>query len=1152
MRKTIAYNILLLLVAFGNFVPLVAQSDLVSFGQNRVQYRDFLYQYYETDNFNVYFYQGGQDIGKYVILSSEKQMEEIVEKLDFRLSNKIDIIVYNDISDLHQTNIGIKSDDEKVSGTTTFLDNKLFLYFNGEHAHIDEQIRTELARLYVQKMLQGSGFTEVITNAVLLNLPEWFTEGLVAYAGKEWSTDYENELRDGILSGEFRDLSKLSNEQMSFVGHSIWNYVDEQYGENAIPNLLYLTRVNRSLDRGFIFVAGKGLDDFLEEWYYHYLDRFQQEEKDREAINEDDFVDIKQKDNKEYYAGEISPDGTKIAYVENEIGRWKLKVYDLEEEKTTTLLKGGFKTNTLVTDHSNPMIAWEPRGHKLTVIYEKKDLFHLADFTVEDWKKEETHPMRKFQKVFGFSYGEDSKNLVVSAMQKGQIDVFNYYVPQTKVTNLTNDFYDDLQPHYVSFEGREGVLFISNRKTDTLGQGRLDTILPNGTFDVFFYDMNNSIQPLAQVTHTPFANESHPQQYDDENYTFLSDADGINNRYIGELEKVKVKDRIKYVFSTIESPAAKDSVVLDQDIVIDSAMAAGQTLGEVYSQSLVPVYRVTGKNYQSSNYYKGIESISYANRTEQMLESLLYNGQTKFLLSEMEKNEANVIPTDYMQLYEAENAIDTVIPSDSTIISIYNEDTVEVELVPKEIIYQSKFDGWEDLSEAHQEALKNEGNADEETGDGYEFHKTRQHFLKFKTEDVTFGLDNSLLVSQYQPFNPGNPVYNQAPINAMMRFGVTDLFENHKIHGGFRIPFDFNTTEVYVTYENYKKRWDKSLTYYRRAEKQELDFLPEEDDLPIVLEKISTRTNLVESSFKYPFNTLNSLRFKFGFRNDRIIYKATDINTLNTPNQSQNWLIARAEFVHDHTIQIEKNIRNGFRVNVFYEFQKEIPTREDTLANQAVQLPQFNNSYLMHWGFDARYYQKVYKTITWANRIAYSTSVGKKKMVYYLGSTQGELFPTFDTETPVNLENNYAYQSLAYNMRGFNQNVRNGNSYAVINSELRIPIFSAFAKKQVKSPILQQLQIIGFADFGTAWEGLSPFSEDNTTFVKEFYNTDPSITDPSAIVRVKERISPFVMGFGTGLRTYVFGYYIRADVGWGFDSGNLSKANFNLSLGLDF
>ena len=57
----------------------------------------------------------------------------------------------------------------------------------------------------------------------------------------------------------------------------------------------------------------------------------------------------------------------------------------------------------------------------------------------------------------------------------------------------------------------------------------------------------------------------------------------------------------------------------------------------------------------------------------------------------------------------------------------------------------------------------------------------------------------------------------------------------------------------------------------------------------------------------------------------------------------------------------------------------------------------------------------------------------------------------FDPAHPIDPDNEYAYQSLAVNLRGFKQNISNGNNAMVINSEVRIPVFSSFINKPINN-----------------------------------------------------------------------------------------------------
>jgi len=130
-------------------------------------------------------------------------------------------------------------------------------------------------------------------------------------------------------------------------------------------------------------------------------------------------------------------------------------------------------------------------------------------------------------------------------------------------------------------------------------------------------------------------------------------------------------------------------------------------------------------------------------------------------------------------------------------------------------------------------------------------------------------------------------------------------------------------------------------------------------------------------------------------------------------------------------------------------------------------------------------------------------------------------------------------------MRGFTQNIRNGNSFFVMNNELRWPIISYLANRPLNSEFLANLQLIGFADIGTAWTGPSPYSKKNA------YNTEIIYNNPLTIIIDKQR-DPIVVGYGFGVRSKLLGYFIRADWAWGIDSNIQLPKIFYLSLSLDF
>ena len=196
---------------------------------------------------------------------------------------------------------------------------------------------------------------------------------------------------------------------------------------------------------------------------------------------------------------------------------------------------------------------------------------------------------------------------------------------------------------------------------------------------------------------------------------------------------------------------------------------------------------------------------------------------------------------------------------------------------------------------------------------------------------------------------------------------------------------------------------------------------------------------------------------------------------------------------------------------------------------------------------DFRIYKKIHRQIIWANRFAASTSFGNDKLIYYLGSTDNSFTPVnnFNQNIQIDYSKNYAFQTVASNLRGFTQNIRNGNSFALINSEIRFPIFQYFIHKPIRTDFFRNFQVVGFGDFGTAWTGPSPYSKTNSLFKADYPGNPISIT-------VTKDIEPFVGGYGFGLRSRVLGYFVRADWAWGIDDGVKQPRIFYFSLGLDF
>jgi outer membrane protein assembly factor BamA len=135
------------------------------------------------------------------------------------------------------------------------------------------------------------------------------------------------------------------------------------------------------------------------------------------------------------------------------------------------------------------------------------------------------------------------------------------------------------------------------------------------------------------------------------------------------------------------------------------------------------------------------------------------------------------------------------------------------------------------------------------------------------------------------------------------------------------------------------------------------------------------------------------------------------------------------------------------------------------------------------------------------------------------------------------------FQSLVANLRGYNQNGRNGDTYALMNAEIRIPITNTLMAYPSKMDFVRNLQGILFCDAGSAWNGLLPDAVNDS----KIFNA--SANGVSTQFKIPWN-GGLAVGMGAGLRTTLYGYFMRLDAAWNSDGG--AKPVIYFSLGYDF
>jgi len=1054
------------------------------FGQNRVQYNSYAWNRYNFEEFEVYFTASGQSNAIYTAKSAHKFIKEIETKLDIDLSDKLQIIVYNTLSDFRQSNIGLTNEENtNIGGIAQTAGDKIFVYYDGNHQNLDKQIRKGLAEIALQKIIFGNNWKEAMKSTTMLALPSWFKDGLLAYLKQDWNTEIDNKVKEAILSNKFKHLNWLEGEDAELAGIALWNYVSNVYGDKMIANIVYLTRVSRSVESGFLFTIGMNVDNVISNSILYYKGIYTEDNKKFLSNNNQPLsIKTKKRYNK-YKQFKISPDGKYASYVTYELGQYKIWLLDLQTNKKRKIAKGSYRLDR-IPDYSFPVTVWHPSSTVFTYVEEKKGALTMNLYDVAT-KKTDRKNILRLQKILSMNYSPDGKKMVFSAVMKGQTDIFVYNPIGNSQKQITKDFYDDLYPSFI--QNGEQIIFSSNRNNDTLKiENKPKVELNNNLLDIYIVDAKKPKLLLQRITKTPYANETNPVEYTKGNYTYLSDKNGIVNRYRA------------YYDSTISS--------------IDTSVH----------------YRYFSVSEQLTNYAYNILDFSVSKQHQTYSYSMYKNNQYYFYKGTFKNDSAideNTVELTYF--------MNTVLRKNDALPEIEgsNINKEDIPINPNEVdINNYQFDEETKSNSVEKIEIKFEEdtspirivetNDKENQQDSIDFKLPRKemYVTNFTINKIVSQIDNAFLTPSYQRYN-GNGGYRNPGINELVQVGASDLFEDYRLVGGFKIPLNLNNTEYMVVFENLKRRLDKKYLVSRRSFREIEGF---------DIKKIQTYQ--FKYALKYPFSEVASLRLTNNLRYDKNIVLSTEDISLNTPTQNDYYGGIKLEYIYDNARKKGLNILNGTRLKLWGEFSHQLDKKK-------------TDFFVL--GADIRHYQKISRTFVWASRFATSTSFGNQKLIYYMGGVDNWLFSKFDNSVIPSATQGYEFQTIATPMRGFFQNARNGNSFAVINNELRLPIFKYFSKRPIKSDFLENFMVIGFGDVGTAWTGTNPYDKENS------FNTT-LVTGANYQIIIKNQKEPIAYGYGFGARSKLFGYYVRFDVAWGVDDHILLKPIKYLSLSLDF
>ncbi|OFY67692.1 MAG: hypothetical protein A3H98_04690 [Bacteroidetes bacterium RIFCSPLOWO2_02_FULL_36_8] len=1052
-----------------------SQNSQTTFGRNRVQQKGFIWLYQRSQNFDVYFYKGGNAVAKHAIIHSEREFPRLTSLMGYAPENKIEILVYNSTYDMEQSNIGLSQEITLNGGETRLVKNKLSIPFDGSYISFEHTLTTRLSEVLLNEMMYGGSFQEILQNAYLLNLPEWYTEGLYAYLSVGWSSDMDDFMRAAVVSNRFKKASNFSKNEAMFTGQAIWNYIVEEYGVNSISNILNLTRLTRNVESAISTSLGISFDAFLKKWITYYEQAYQHSINNY-VMPDDSLLIIKRnRRNKLYNHLKLNPDGNSVAYTVNYNGKYKVVIMNLETRKRKTILRGGDFTEIQEINFNIPLISWNPTGKKLAVMNLTKGKVSLFIINMETKEKIQINfPL--FTNINSFNYSQDGGSIVVSAVMNGKTDIFVYTFKNQRLTQITDDSFDDLDPFFL--KGSKTIIFVSNRRDYTGKYVRADYDMIENVYDLYSAEKVKWDIKLKRLTQTQ-GHEKNPIQGADSEIIYISDENGIESLYRLNSETGENNKMTQF-----------DTGIKSFDFNADSG-------------SLITIMNHRGKN--KLFYWKNFTHTTEFLDIQTLRQSLL---KSRAIEEENERLSTNVQDTSVT--FRSDTIRNSPISSSNDPKNKPQEDTAKSSIN----IYDYRF-------ESDSTASTNKNNDQNMTWNIPADNFKAPNLLSSKKPDTLIN-ESNLKISEPYPyglrFNLAKFVtgINFSPyhgVHGIVGVDLMDFFENHRLEAYLLLLPNARNTSYSIKYSYLVKKPDFVLQYEKVSIGYEFqNYLRNVDHYDI------------SGYVSYPFSRSKSIKagphFSLFSINDPLQLDARDTARFYTGGLF-------TEFVCDNILNRGINLPEGVR------YKTGLKTY-------------FRDIKLYFFYFDYRHYLPVHRLVTLASRGTFGFSGGRDATNYLIGGVDSWVIPQFDNN-PYVLP--YPLAGYVTNFRGFNYNFRNGDKYMMGNFELRVPIARYLYNGPISSSFLYNLQITGFTDVGTAWSGsLNPFSEE------QIYQRDTlgAVTGNPVTVVMITRKAPVAMGYGFGIRSLFFGYYLKLDVAWGIDSQLKREPKFHLSMGMDF
>ena len=1007
------------------FVFVASSFTFGQFGKNRVHYRQHDWLYIQTKHFDIYFSEEGKDAAEFAAKSAEDAIENIHERLNYQINNRIALIVYNSHNEFQETNTSDSYLSQGIGGFTEPFKNRVVFPFEGSYSKYKHVIYHELVHAVMRDMLYGGTIQNIIAKGITLQLPTWYHEGMAEYLASGWETNSDMFIRDAIINEYLPDINRLGGYFAYRGGQSLFKYIAETYGEEKLSELLNNVKSKSNLDAGFKSSIGINLEELNEKWKKDIKKRYWPEIAHRKDPDE---IAKRLTDNKKvggFYniSPAISPQGDKVVFISDRDIYLDIYVMNSFDGKVIKkVIESGRTENLEELNVLYPTLTWAPDNIRIALTSKREgyDIVKVIDTETGD---DEDLPFL-LHGIESVSWSPDGKEIALLGSSAKQSDIYIYNFETKELINVTNDIFSEYLPSW-SPDSKK-IIFSSDRngyRKDDITQDGI-TMAHMETFQMDLYMIDLTTNQITQVTDWYYSDEkSAAFSTDGSEILFVSDFNGIDNIY-----------KKKIVFEKSDSV----KTLLDVDAV--------------------PI----------TNSLNGIESISLSKDTKKLVFSSFYNsGFNIFLLNnpfEMEEIEDFEF-TQYMSQFYSneteENNLTEVIEQTNKegkefIFNSINEKDTTSEVNSK-IFTGQVLDHGEELKDTIRTDYSN-----------FVFAKIDPFADTVKSEQdpklvfrEKLDKDGNFLVNKYKiDFSP-DLVYANAGYSTL--YGVlgttvlsfSDMLGNHRLIGTTSLQIDLKNSDYGLAYYYLPERINLGISAFHTAR-----FVYVSNLFGYNLYRFRSYSGSISASL--PLDTFHRIDASLSIQR----VSRENLDNIDEPTESAVFVVPSLSYVKDNILWGYTSPIEGTRYNLKLFGNPGISKSSESFVT-------------LTW--DYRKYFRFFYDNALALRFSGGYSVGQNPQNFFIGGTESWINYKWATGgVPLTSASDFVFITPALPLRGFDYSTQLGTKYSLVNMELRFPLI----RYLLTGPLplfFQNILGVAFVDAGSAWnktEKVNLFSKD--------------------------------------------------------------------------